>query len=97
MIALARLPTGGLGPDRGAQHVAGRELRNAVLSTSRCACVPLPAPGGPSRISLIVPSCPPSFDFLISPSYWWASRWPWICATVSMVTFTTISSEVPPK
>src|SRR5262249_29429537 len=40
---------------------------------------------------------PRSFDFLIRPSYWWAKRYPWICATVSIVTLTTISSEVPPK
>ena len=40
---------------------------------------------------------PRSFDFLIRPSYWWAMRCDWICDTVSIVTLTTISSEVPPK
>ena len=40
---------------------------------------------------------PRSFDFLIRPSYWCASRWPCTCATVSMVTLTTIRSDVPPK
>ena len=40
---------------------------------------------------------PRSFDFLIRPSYWCASRCDWICATVSMVTLTTISRLVPPK
>ena len=34
---------------------------------------------------------------LIRPSYWCARRWLWICATVSIVTLTTIRSEVPPK
>ena len=43
------------------------------FATSRLACVPLPAPGGPSRINphLLRPR---SFDRLIRPSYWCASR-----------------------
>jgi hypothetical protein len=40
---------------------------------------------------------PFSFDLLIRPSYWCASRCDWICVTVSMVTLTTIRSDVPPK
>ena len=40
---------------------------------------------------------PLSLDFLMSPSYWCASRWLCTCATVSIVTLTTISSDVPPK
>ena len=40
---------------------------------------------------------PLSFDFLMRPSYWCASRWLWIWATVSIVTLTAINSDVPPK
>src|SRR3546814_1521606 len=36
----------------------------------------------------IHPRLPRSLDFLIRPSYWWARRWEWIWATVSMVTVT---------
>ena len=42
------------------QHISGRQLRNPEyrLGMRRADCVPLPAPGGPSRINLIgdVPS-----------------------------------------
>ena len=87
----------GLGPDCRAQHVSGRELWNAVLvDQSLCLC-PLPRPWRPKQYQPHLPLFPPrSFDFLISRSYWWATRWPWICATVSSVTLTTMSSEVPP-
>ena len=96
MIALARLPTGGPGGDRGAQHVAGRELDDAVLvdqplRLGALARARRPEQDQPHRVR------PLSFDFLTRPSYWWASRWPWTCATVSSVTLTTISSDVPPK
>ena len=40
---------------------------------------------------------PLSFVLRIRPSYCWACIWPWICATVSITTLTTISSDVPPK
>ena len=40
---------------------------------------------------------PRSWDFSISPSYWCASRCDWIWLIVSIVTDTTIRSEVPPK
>ena len=41
------------GLDRRAQHVAGRELHDAVLLDEPLRLRALPAPGGPSRISLI--------------------------------------------
>ena len=71
-------------------------------STRRLAWVPFPAAGGPNRMMFIALPLsavgrPRSFDFLISPSYWCASRWDWICATVSIVTDTTIRIEVPPR
>jgi hypothetical protein len=40
---------------------------------------------------------PLSFAFLIKPSYGCASRCDCTWATVSMVTLTTMRSEVPPK
>jgi hypothetical protein len=42
-------------------------------------------------------ACVVSFELLDQPSYWCASRCDWIWATVSMVTLTTISSDVPPR
>ena len=81
---------------RGAQHVAGRELRNAVfLHQPRR----LGAFAGARRPEQDQPHLflPLSLALRIRPSYWWACRWPWICATVSIVTLTTISSDVPPK
>ena len=94
--------------DGRAQHVAGGELDHAARARpDALAWVPLPAAGGPNRIRFITPldlrsaarssAAPLSFDFLISPSYWWASRCDWIWATVSMVTDTTIRIEVPPN
>ena len=98
MTALARLPTSRPGRDRRAQHVAGGELRNAVLFDQSLCLRPLARPRRPEQYQPHLPLLPPrSFDFLISPSYWCAIRWPWICATVSSVTLTTISSEVPPR
>ena len=40
---------------------------------------------------------PRSFAFLMRPSYCCAIRWLWICATVSIVTLTTIRIDVPPR
>ena len=48
-------------PDRGAEDVAGRDVRNPVGSASRTACVPLPDPGGPMRTTVeahVVGLCP---------------------------------------
>ncbi len=63
------------------------------------AWVPLPAPGGPNRTIFkdIQRRAPRSLAFLMRPSYCCAIRWLWICATVSMVTLTTIRIDVPPR
>ena len=53
MTFFAARPSGGAGLDRGAQHVAGGDLRDAEFFLMNVACVPLPAPGGPSRMSRI--------------------------------------------
>ena len=96
MIALARLPTGVPAGDSGAEHVSGRKLHDAVLLDQPLRLRSLararrPEQDQPHRVF------PLSLAFLTRPSYWWASRWPWTCETVSMVTLTTMSSEVPPK
>ena len=41
------------GLDGGAQHVAGGDLRDAEALADTAACVPLPAPGAPNRMSLM--------------------------------------------
>ena len=65
----------GAGRDRGAQHVAGRELRNAVLLDQTLGLGALARPRRPEQDQPHRPLFPPrSFDFLIRPSYWWASR-----------------------
>ena len=46
-------PDRGAGGSRGTQHVTGGELNDSVFFDESWACVPFPAPGGPSRISLI--------------------------------------------
>ena len=51
-----------------------------------------------SRVDGSYRSRPPfSFAFLIRSPYWCASRWLWICVTVSIVTLTTIKRLVPPR
>ena len=102
----------GLRADRGAAATAARSMSPVdswtmprSRSTSRLAWVPLPAPGGPSR--MMFSRRPPiarghrraflSFAFLIRSPYWWAIRWLWIWVTVSIVTLTTISRLVPPR
>ena len=93
---LGRKAHRGLGGDGRAQDVAGRELRNAVAASTRIlACVPLPTPGGPSRISL-TRLRPPRRERFTRPSYCCAMRWLWIWLMVSSVTVTMMSSDVPP-
>src|SRR3546814_12159257 len=86
----------GLVPDRspgshgGAQHVAGRELHHAALGNQPCGLRALTRARRPQKND--VQRRPPrKRAFLMSPSYWCASRWLWIWVTVSIVTFTTIS------
>src|SRR5690606_31247194 len=82
--------------DGSAQHVTGRELLQAVLLLEDLRLGTLSGARWPQQDD-VHPLLPLSFAFLIRPSYWCASRWLWICATVSIVTLTTISRLVPPK
>src|SRR6185312_9681434 len=84
--------------DRRAQHVTRRQLGNAVPLDQPLRLRSLARSGRSEQNQPHLFFLPPrSFDFLISPSYWCATRCPWICATVSSVTLTTIKSEVPPR
>ena len=83
--------------DRRAQHVAGRQLRDAVGVAQPRRLRALAGAGRPQQDQPHLSACPRSRAFLIRPSYWCAIRCDWICATVSMVTETTISRLVPPK
>ena len=82
--------------DGGAQHVAGGELRQAALLGEDFGLRALARPRRPEQ-NQIQRRAPRSFDFLMRPSYCCAIRWLWICATVSIVTLTTIRIEVPPS
>ena len=101
ITSATRLPIsvpGGLG---GAQHVAGRELHQPVLLDEDPRLRPLARSRRAQqddvhRLGFPRP-LPRRRDFSISPSYWCASMWDWICVIVSIVTDTTISREVPPK
>src|SRR5205085_11457477 len=95
------------GRDRGPQHVAGGQLRNAepLDDAGRLRALSRPRRTQEDDPHLAFPRCevaarphgkdrgyrrraPLSLAFLTRPSYWWASRCPWICATVSIVTDT---------
>jgi hypothetical protein len=53
IISLARTPIG-VPASAAARSISPVEsCTRPCLATSRCACVPLPAPGGPSSINLI--------------------------------------------
>ena len=80
----------------GTQHVTGGKLRQAALGGENLGLRALARPrrAEQNQVHLRVPR---SFDFLSRPSYCWATRWLWICATVSMVTLTTIRMDVPPS
>ncbi len=83
-----------------AQHVAGGELNETAALGKAFGLRALAGSGRPQKNKLHRPprvDAPRSFAFLIRPSYWWASKWLWIWATVSMVTLTAMSSDVPPK
>ena len=65
----------GAGLHRRTQHVARGELRNAVFLDQSLCLRPLARPRRPKQYQPHLPLLPPrSFDFLISPSYWWAIR-----------------------
>ena len=98
----ARIHNGGnllaeLGP-RGAggtQHVACRQLDETPLGDELLGLGSL-AGCWRAEQDQVHFFLPPNLARLIMPSYWWPIRCDWICATVSMVTDTTISSDVPP-
>ena len=90
---------------RSAQHVAGRQLDDSV---SLFQYFSLGAFTGTRRSEQYdvhksswwqqrYPRRPFNFALRIKPSYWCASKWLWICATVSIETTTTINRLVPPK
>src|SRR5690606_38747418 len=80
----------------GTRPVAGRKLNQPVTLLNTLGLRALAGTGRTQKDELHL-RAPRSLDFLIRPSYWCASRWLCIWATVSMVTLTTISSDVPPK
>src|SRR6516164_838677 len=81
---------------RRAQHVSGGEL-HAAVSLLDPFCLSTLSLTRRSEQNDVHPRRPLSFAFLIRPSYWCANRCEWICATVSIVTLTTINRLVPPK
>ena len=80
---------------RSAQHVARRQLNETTFSDELLGLCPL-ARRGRAEQDQVHFFLPPNLARLIMPSYWWPIRCDWICATVSMVTDTTIKSDVPP-
>ena len=88
----------GPGLDRRAQHVAGGELRYAVFLDQPLCLGPLARPRRPEQDQPHRRPLPPAqLRLLDQPLILVRKRWPWICATVSIVTLTTISSDVPPR
>src|SRR3546814_5620699 len=83
----------GAGCHRLAQHLAGRELADAVgfLEPLRLGTL---ARSRRAQQNQVQPRLPRIFDFLISPSYWCARRCDWTWVTVSIVTVTTISRQI---
>ena len=98
MIALARWPTSLPACTAARSMSPGRKLDQPATRGELLGLRSLARPRRPQQdqvhIRLVAPL---SFAFLMRPSYWCASRWLWICATVSIVTLTAISSDVPPK
>src|SRR5581483_568074 len=93
---LAGEAQGRTGRDRRTQHVAGGKLGKAACLGEDLGLGALARPRRPEQNQIHL-RAPRNFDFLSSPSYCWAIKWLWICATVSMVTETTIRIEVPPS
>src|SRR6185312_5055432 len=90
------LPQRRTGRDLRAQHVTGGELRQAALLHQDLGLGAL-ASARRSKQYDVQRRAPRSLAFLMRPSYCCAIRWLWICATVSIVTLTTIRIEVPPR
>src|SRR5262249_49151950 len=79
-----------------AQHVAGGELRPAAALGQDPRLGALPRPWRAEKDD-VHRRAPRNLAFLMRPSYCWAMRWLWICATVSIVTLTMMRIEVPPS
>ena len=103
LAAKSKFRAGGNGS---AQHVAGGKLGQAPLGLQDFGLRAFARArrteqdqvhGGAVDGGLYFGRAPLSRAFLMRPSYCCAMRWLWIWATVSMVTLTTISSDVPPK
>src|SRR6478672_5284674 len=88
-----------LGPGRHGrpQHVSGGKLDERTVGLQQIGLGPLAGTGRTKQDQDHCRRAPLSLARLISPSYWWAKRWLCTWATVSMVTLTTMRSEVPPK
>jgi len=73
--SLAWSPDGRARLDRCAQHLAGRELHQAMLGHES---LRLRAFAGPRRAEQYQPHLrrPRSFDLLMRPSYWCANKYP---------------------
>src|SRR5690606_25338925 len=86
---------------RRTQHVARRELNIAPFGREALGLGAFAGGGRAEQDQVhfltIPPPDPRSFERLMSPSYWCATRCDWICATVSSVTEMTIRIEVPPR
>ena len=96
MIARACSPISRAGRHFGPQHVAGGDLHQPVELLEPLGLSAF-AGARRSKQDQIHRVRPFTRDLRISPSYWCASRWDWICVTVSIVTETTIIRLVPPK
>ena len=67
----------GAGGNRGAQHIAGGQLRDRMRLDQTLGLSPLPRARRSQKYKSHRPFLPPrSLDFLISPSYCWAIRCP---------------------
>jgi len=73
------------------------QLHHAAVGDQALGLGPLAAGRRAEQDQVHRPFPPRSFDFLIRPSYWCASRCDWIWLMVSTVTLTTISRLVPPR
>ncbi len=89
------------GLNGGAQHISRRELGDAAFLADDLRLCAFAGPWRPEKNEVhrrpLGDDAPRSFAFLIKPSYCWAIKWLWTWATVSMVTLTAMSSDVPPK
>ena len=81
----------------GPQHIPRRDLHHAARLLQTLGLGPLAGARRSQEDQVHRPPLPFTRLLRINPSYWCASRWDWICVTVSMVTDTMIIRLVPPK